>query len=306
METQTPQFKFERVLTANNQAKTVNVLAYNEADPSKSKAVIVLTKTAFCNEEAQRITEGKECTWNRVQSNDKYSQYICTTTTCTTTAVPVIADVICPASDKDIAKYSEKKSILIRETPKMYKTVLEPIITKTAASELQWVHNLVAFERPADVTEEILFEDNEFIIVKDTKWGGDKLSEMYILAIARNDIGMRVRSVRDLRGTDVPMLRRVLENGKKVISERYGMKETEYRVYVHYFPSFWHFHIHFVAFGSPSNEGSTVLGRSILLDDIIQNLEMDSLYYEKATLTIMSNTTSAEPYIDSNGDVIKL
>lgn len=294
------QFKLERVLKANNQAKTINVLAHSET----SKAVVVLSKPAFTPDEAQCITEGIGYKWDLVQSNDKYSQYNCTAAGSNANAI--VADVICPASDKDIIKYGEKKGIVVRETPQMYKTVLDPIITKAVESDLQWVHNLVAFERPHDIKEEILFEDKEFIIVKDTKWNGDNLKEMYVLAIARSDIGRRVRSVRDLRGSDVPMLRRILENGRKVIFEKYNMKESEYRVYVHYFPSFWHFHIHFVALGSPNNEGSTVLGRSILLEDIIQNLEMNPLYYESATLTITTDVVAASPYIDSNGEIIKL
>lgn len=298
------QFKFDRVLKANNQAKTINVLAHSEAGAEAPRAVIVLSKPAFTPDEAQNITEGVEYNWNLVQSNDKYSQYNCTATG--SNANPVVADVICPASDKDIVKYGEKQGVIVRETPNMYKTILDPVITKAAESELQWVHNLVAFERPSDIKEEVLFEDKEFIIVKDTKWNGDNLKEMYVLAIARNDIGRRVRSVRDLRGSDVPMLRRILENGKKVILERYGVKDSGYRVYVHYFPSFWHFHIHFVALGSPNNEGSTVLGRSILLEDIIQNLEMDPLYYEKVTLTVTADVVSASPYIDANGEVIKI
>lgn len=298
------QFKFDRILKANNQAKTINVLAHSVSDSDESRAILVLSKPAFTPEEAQHIAEGDNYNWNLVQSNDKYSQYKCTATGTNTNAI--VADVICPANDKDIIKYSEKEPIVVRETPQMYKTILDPIITKAAESGLQWVHNLVAFERSSDIKEEVLFEDNEFIIVKDTKWNGDNLKEMYVLAIARSDIGRRVRSVRDLRGSDVPMLRRILENGKKLIFERYGIKESGYRVYVHYFPSFWHLHIHFVALGSPSNEGSTVLGRAILLEDIIQNLEMDPLYYEKVTLNIAADVVFAKPYLDSNGELIKL
>lgn len=298
------QFKFDRILKANNQAKTINVLAHSASDSDESRAILVLSKPAFTPEEAQHIAEGDNYNWNLVQSNDKYSQYKCTATGTNTNAI--VADVICPANDKDIIKYSEKEPIVVRETPQMYKTILDPIITKAAESGLQWVQNLVAFERSSDIKEEVLFEDNEFIIVKDTKWNGGNLKEMYVLAIARSDIGRRVRSVRDLRGSDVPMLRRILENGKKLIFERYGIKESGYRVYVHYFPSFWHLHIHFVALGSPSNEGSTVLGRAILLEDIIQNLEMDPLYYEKVTLNIAADVVFAKPYLDSNGELIKL
>ena len=54
---------------------------------------------------------------------------------------------------------------------------------------------------------------------------------------------------------------------------------------MHYPPQFMHFHVHFTALGVCIGAGCFA-ERAHLLDDIIDNLEADSEYYARCSLTI--------------------
>lgn len=65
--------------------------------------------------------------------------------------------------------------------------------------------------------------------------------------------------------------------------KRFGVAGAQLRVYLHYQPSYYHLHVHFTAL-SYDAPGSSV-ERAHLLSDVIDNLELDSSYYRKRTLT---------------------
>lgn len=61
------------------------------------------------------------------------------------------------------------------------------------------------------------------------------------------------------------------------------MPGSQLRIYLHYQPSYYHLHVHFTALGYDA-PGSSV-ERAHLLADVIDNLAMDSTYYQKRALT---------------------
>ncbi len=115
----------------------------------------------------------------------------------------------------------------------------------------------------------------------DTKWSVDRLESMYCLAVCRRE---DVRSLRDLTAHHLPMLRNLKVKCLQCIREKFGIPTSEVRAYVHYPPSFYHFHVHFVRTGvrMPGSEA----GRAHLLDDIIENLEVDPNHYERRCLSM--------------------
>ena len=67
-------------------------------------------------------------------------------------------------------------------------------------------------------------------------------NELYCLGLChRRD----VRSLRDLRGEHLPMLRAMLRKGREIAAETYGVPTESLRCFVHYPPQFYHFHAHF-------------------------------------------------------------
>ena len=77
---------------------------------------------------------------------------------------------------------------------------------------------------------------------------------------------------------------------QEVIAEQYGVQGEELRCYVHYQPSYYHFHVHFthLRYCAPR----VYVGQSHLLEEIIDNIEIDSEYYSKRTLSYVSKRDS--------------
>lgn len=70
---------------------------------------------------------------------------------------------------------------------------------------------------------------------------------------------------------------------QEAIGKRFGVPGSQLRIYLHYQPSYYHLHVHFTALGYDA-PGSSV-ERAHLLADVIDNLAMDSMYYQKRALT---------------------
>merc|ERR1712233_101037 len=87
-----------------------------------------------------------------------------------------------------------------------------------------------------------------------------------------------IKSVRDLRGKHIELLDKSL----KGIKDIYGLNRNELRIFVHYPPQYWHFHIHFT---SLSIDYGIQSGKAILLEDIIDNLHRDPDYYQNANIS---------------------
>lgn len=106
--------------------------------------------------------------------------------------------------------------------------------------------------------------------------------DLYCLGIyAKDDL----RSLRDVRAEHLPALRALLHRGREVIERVYGVKAEEIRVYVHYPPQFYHFHVHYQALSAKETTGSSC-ERAILLEDIIDNVERDGDHYANANLSL--------------------
>jgi len=205
-------------------------------------------------------------------------------------------EVIAPASEKQISRARPQPGTLITEDAALYANTVKPYIDKLDPSATAWVANLLALKKE---TERLLFNDPDeergFLLNVDTKWkthppcvsdpaaraswhGHAAIGDLYCLAIChRRDI----RSLRDLRAHHLPLLRHMLREGQRVIEAVYGVRAHELRVFVHYQPQFYHFHVHFTRLHS--NLGCQV-ERAHLLAEIIAELERDGETYAKRTL----------------------
>ena len=138
----------------------------------------------------------------------------------------------------------------------------------------------------------MLYNDTDahsgFLLNVDTKWKShpdchasdraswrrhDAVKDLYCLAIChRRD----VRSLRDLTAEHLPLLRNILSAGTAAIDRIYGVPANELRVFVHYQPQFYHFHVHFTRL---HNDLGCQVERAHLLPDIISTLEAEPLAY---------------------------
>lgn len=203
------------------------------------------------------------------------------------------AELISPASDRQIARVMPGLGfVMIEETTEMYNTILKPHIDKIISSgSLGWLKNVVEGKKEL---ERLLVNREEWILNIDTKWrthpdpktvprkewlNHQATRDLYCLGIVKID---NIYSLRDLRADHIPLLKEMIDIGSRTIEEVYGVKKDQLRIFVHYHPQFYHFHVHFTRL---ENEIGAVVERGHLLADIIQNLQLSSTYYYDKTMT---------------------
>lgn len=209
-------------------------------------------------------------------------------------------ELISPATNRQIERSLPSPAMsLIEETPEIYQSIVEPFIEKIVQSgSLSWIENVVQGKKE---TERLLVDTSDYIINIDTKWrshpdaktvprdqwhGHESIEDLYCLAIVKDG---RIRSLRDLRQSHVPMLQSMIKEGQNVIESVYGVRKDQIRMFVHYQPQFYHFHVHFTRL---ENEIGCQVERGHLLSDIVQNLVMDSEFYAKRTISYKIKTSS--------------
>jgi len=193
------------------------------------------------------------------EENDKYKQYF-------------IEVLIC-------GKMIEKPIDTLELNPK--KLILENYNDYTKLNikniDKEWIYNIIDHKAESN---DIIFEDNNIILIPDYKW--DKtLKNLHILAIFKDK---SLGSIRDLQASNIEVLEESIQNGKKVIMEKYGIDNLI--SYFHYRPSVWQLHMHFTNIDT-DNKNSFLLPRAHLANTVIQNLKNDSDYYRKAILEVL-------------------
>jgi m7GpppX diphosphatase len=154
-----------------------------------------------------------------------------------------------------------------------------------------WIQNIVD---GTTEKERLLLDKDDYILNIDTKWkshpdphpvprqewhGHKAVSGLYCLAIYKaND----VVTLRDLKGEHLPIQRSMVSECPAVIHEIYGVPMDQLHIFCHNQPQFNHVHAHFTRL---YNEIGCQVERGYLLTNIIRNLEMDSNYYYKRTIS---------------------
>ncbi len=185
-----------------------------------------------------------------------------------------------PATEKHIEKYGQHEYFLVQESAELYESVTLKQIQKEQFT-LTWVYNILEHKTES---ERIAFEDPDpqsgFILLPDLKWDGKTVDNLYLLAIC---FDRNIKSIRDLNGSHLPLLRNIREKGLETIETKYGVSRSQIRAYFHYQPSFYHLHVHFSYIKFEVTGGE----RNHLLDTVINNIELVSDYYQKSSLTFL-------------------
>jgi len=176
--------------------------------------------------------------------------------------------------------------ILIRETPELYHRIVKPYIDAFPPSRTEWVDNILSHKTES---HKIVYEDPSpntgFLIIPDMKWDLTTLSSLYLVAIVHT---RQIRSLRDLTHDHLPLLRKIRSEAVRTAKERWGIENGGLRMYIHYQPSYYHFHVHIVNINHTGFVGQSV-GHAHLLDDVISLLEIwsptDTPVFQRLTLT---------------------
>ena len=196
--------------------------------------------------------------------------------------------------------------ILLSETPGMHakKRVGEFMQQEIMRPSKQWICNILNGSQERD---EIITRTDEFVLLPDTErvnryWriqsskaghipqgaGNSNAHGKHYAAPRRmlNWLGIvydrGIRTMRDLRGRHIPMLKSMLASCLKKIEQNTGIPPDQVMAYVHYPPSVYQLHVHFAyPYGQHCHRDTY---RVHSLQGIINNLEIDPDYYAKATL----------------------
>jgi m7GpppX diphosphatase len=202
-------------------------------------------------------------------------------------------ELISPASDRQIQRVLPSPSMcLIEETPFLYDRVTKPYIESVrAGGSLSWIQNVVECKKEV---ERLLLNHPFYVLNVDTKWKSHpdalltpreewmdhkSVQDLYCLAIVKDNT---IASIRDLRASHIPILKSMLSEATKAIQDIYGVTRDQLRIFAHYQPQFYHFHVHYTRL---ENQIGCQVERGHLVSDIIQNLELDSDYYVKRTIS---------------------
>jgi m7GpppX diphosphatase len=82
------------------------------------------------------------------------------------------------------------------------------------------------------------------MLQKDWKYNvGDDISTLYCLAIVKQK---DLLSIRDLTAEHLPLLKSILAESVSAISKTFDVPKEKILAYLHYHPTYYHLHVHFV------------------------------------------------------------
>jgi m7GpppX diphosphatase len=187
---------------------------------------------------------------------------------------------------------------IVAETPVVY---TRPEIALFMDQEIrrpskQWIASIIEGNQEQD---EVILRTDEFVLLPDTERVNRYWRIQSNLNQARQENTKNpkrtlnwlsivhdrsVHTMRDLRGEHIPMLRRMLDGCTQAIERETGIPRDQVMAYVHYPPSVYQLHVHFsYPYGQYCHRDAY---RIHSLGAIINNLEIDSDYYAKATLYV--------------------
>lgn len=274
-------FTTKDILKVDTQTKTIVLLGTIEGQ----YAVVTLEKTSFgdsANSEppllGQLLTESKV-----INQNDVYYWSLGLLRQDLESNAAAKVNLIYPATNKHILKYLDQKQHMIRETLQVYRQKVAPFIETQKGDRIQWVYNIIFKDKEA---EAFVHNDtdprNGFVLLPDMKWDQQTMSALYLVAIVRRT---DISSMRCLNGSHIEYLESIIAKITDATCSHHPIGRDELRIFVHYQPSYYHFHIHVVNVAHPGLGGGFNVGKAFLLDDIIDNLKIDPDYYQKKTLT---------------------
>nr|AAW25086.1 SJCHGC09282 protein [Schistosoma japonicum] len=210
--------------------------------------------------------------------------------------------VIYPAESHHFTRYTNSRRLLFKKLLSYIKMYSPFLVSET--KDLTWIDNEYRNAEQDRTLHNHIDEVFGFTLVLDYRWDGVRIQELHCLGIAHDQ---KLTCIRDLRSCHVPMLRNMLQLGRDSLFSKYSKSissdnqlsdnsnilssKDQILAYIHYPPTFYRLHIHFVHIDSGDNYGTNAC-RAHILEEVIRNLEQDDLYYANRTITMFLHTNS--------------
>ncbi|MCJ1375076.1 hypothetical protein MMC20_006310 [Loxospora ochrophaea] len=273
-----PRFQLDKLLNQSQGGRNVVLLGTID---SKS-ALLLLERAAFPSDlSVLQVLHASLTNVANLGANDIYAWYLASSTlprSSSSAAEPLPPDLkinlIYPCTDTHIKKYSPQTIRMVTETSEMYKSHVRPYMQrKREEGRLNWVFNII--EGRSEQEDVILRlpssgeEEEGFLILPDMNWDRKTMSSLRLLCLVeRRDIW----SLRDLSKRHVNWLKNMRAKILIAVGDLYPNIESDMlKLYIHYQPTYYHFHIHIVHTSLDPNSTQAV-GKAFGLENTISQL----------------------------------
>jgi m7GpppX diphosphatase len=185
--------------------------------------------------------------------------------------------LIFPCTQAHIDKYKPQTVRVVTESPEVYARHVRPHMQRLReAGRLNWVFNILDGREEQD---DVLYHehggrdgrgpDDGFLVLPDLNWDRKTVTSLHLLGLPeRRDLW----SLRDLRREHVPWLQHMRAKLIAATVRMYpAVEEDMLKLYVHYQPTYYHFHVHVVHAALEAGVTQAV-GKAFGLENLIEQL----------------------------------
>ncbi|KAF1846644.1 scavenger mRNA decapping enzyme [Cucurbitaria berberidis CBS 394.84] len=268
-----PQFQLTRLLNSDQAGRRISLLGTISSQP----ALLIAERAAF--DTSTSNLESFSTSLRNIKNlgaNDIYAWFLANSNPNFTgedgqPPPDFKLNLIHPCTEKHVKKYEKQGLRVVTETPEIYAKYVRPYMQRQREKgALNWVFNIIEGRTEQ---EDVMYRehgDEGFLLLPDLNWDRKTIGGLHLLGLVeRRDIW----SVRDLKKSMVDwvehMRGKMIEATVKLYPE---IEKDQLKLYVHYQPTYYHFHIHIVHVSLEA--GSTqATGKALGLENIISQLE---------------------------------
>ncbi|KAJ4352627.1 hypothetical protein N0V95_004072 [Ascochyta clinopodiicola] len=265
-----PKFQLTRLLNSDQAGRRISLLGTIDSQD----ALLIAERAAF--DTSTKILTNFPTSLRAIKNlgaNDIYAWFLANSNPSPDSISPpdYKLNLIYPCTAKHIKKYEKQGLRLVHETPEIYTRYIKPYIAaQHKKGTLQWVYNILD---GLSEQEDVIYREpgtEGFLLLPDLNWDRKTLEALHLLCIVeRRDIW----SVRDLRRDMLPWLRHMREKLLDATVKLYPELDVDQvKLYVHYQPTYYHFHIHIVHVALEAG-ATQATGKALGLENVISQLD---------------------------------
>ncbi|OAL04151.1 scavenger mRNA decapping enzyme [Phaeosphaeriaceae sp. SRC1lsM3a] len=265
-----PKFILTRLLNSDQAGRRISLLGTIDDQP----ALLIAERAAFDTSKSNLTTFSTSLrNIKNLGANDIYAWFLANSNPSSDAQAPpdFKLNLIYPCTQKHINKYEAQGLRMVTETPEIYIRYVRPyMLRQREKGALNWVFNIIEGRTEQ---EDVMYRetgDEGFLLLPDLNWDRKTMGSLHLLGIVeRRDIW----SVRDLKRANVEWLKHMREKMMEATVGLYpDIDRDELKLYVHYQPTYYHFHIHIVHVSLEAG-GTQATGKALGLENIISQLE---------------------------------
>ncbi|KAG9194575.1 scavenger mRNA decapping enzyme [Alternaria panax] len=264
-----PKFQLTRLLNSDQAGRRISL--YGTID---SKPALLLAERAAFDTNPSIISSFPTSLRNikNLGANDIYAWFLANSNPSDDNPPPDFKlNLIYPCTEKHVNKYEQQRLRVVTETPEIYANYVRPYMqAQREKGALDWIFNIL--EGRTEQEDVMYRESGEegFLLLPDLNWDRKTMGSLHLLGLVeRRDIW----SVRDLKQSMAEWVKHMREKMIEATVKLYPeIEKDELKLYVHYQPTYYHFHIHIVHVSLEA--GSTqATGKALGLENIVSQLE---------------------------------